>query len=67
MAKKEGIDVSDAELEMLVKSWPAQAEKKPDPEKLHWNMLEVKVYDWLLSQAQITEEKFQPPSRIITP
>ena len=67
VAKKEGIDVSDAELEMLVKSWPAQAEKKPDPEKLHWNMLEVKVYDWLLSQAQITEEKFQPPSRIITP
>lgn len=68
VAKKEGIDVADAEVEMVLKSWPAQSQDKPDPEKLHWNMLEMKVSDWLVANAQVTEEKFQPQaSRIIKP
>lgn len=67
VAKKEGIDVSNEELEMLIKSWPQQAEQKPDPDKLHWNMLEMKVNDWLVANAQVTEEKYQPQSRIIKP
>ena len=68
VAKREGIDVADSEIEMVLKSWPQQSQEKPDPEKLHWNMLEMKVSDWLVANAQATEEKFQPQaSRIINP
>ena len=68
VAKREGIDVADSEIEMVLKSWPQQSQEKPDPEKLHWNMLEMKVSDWLVANAQVTEEKFQPQaSRIIKP
>jgi trigger factor len=69
LARKEGIEVSDAEVEMVLKSWPAQGREKPDPDKVHWNMLEMKVYDWLLANAQVSEEKYVPPgaSRIVTP
>ena len=67
VAKKEGIDVADAEIEMVLKSWPEKSQGKPDPEKLHWSMLEMKVSDWLVANGQVTEEKFQQQSRIIKP
>jgi trigger factor len=68
VAKKEGIDVPDAEVKMVLDSWPKQSQEKPDPEKLHWNMLEMKVSDWLVANAVVSEEKFQPQaSRIIKP
>lgn len=68
VAKKEGITVPEAEMEMMLKAWPKQSQEKPDPEKLHWNMLEMKVSDWLVANAQVTEEKYNPQaSRIIKP
>lgn len=67
VAKREGIDVPDAEVEMVLNSWPKNSQEKPDPDKLHWNMLEMKVSDWLVANGQVTEEKFQPQSRIIKP
>lgn len=68
VAKKEGITVPEAEMEMMLKAWPAQSQEKPDPEKLHWNMLEMKVSDWLVANAEVTEEKYNPQaSRIIKP
>lgn len=68
VAKKEGIDVPEAELKMVLQSWPKQSQEKPDPEKVHWNMLEMKVSDWLVANAEVTEEKYNPQaSRIIKP
>ena len=68
VAKKEGITVPEAEMEMMLKAWPKQSQEKPDPEKLHWNMLEMKVSDWLVANAEVTEEKYNPQaSRIIKP
>jgi trigger factor len=67
VAKREGIDVADSEIEMILKTWPEKSQEKPDPDKLHWNMLEMKVSDWLVANGQVTEEKFQPQSRIIKP
>jgi trigger factor len=67
IAKKEGIGIPDAEVEAVAKSWPKSDKERPDDEKIHWTLLEMRVYDWLLSHAEVQSEKFQPTPHIITP
>ncbi|MBI3872906.1 MAG: trigger factor [candidate division Zixibacteria bacterium] len=67
IAKRENLTVTKAEVDAVVQSWPPNDRDKPDREKIHWSLLEMKVYDLLLSNAQIEDVQYAPQTRIIKP
>jgi len=67
IAKHEDITVTDGEVDAIVQSWPADAKDRPARDKVYWSMLEMKVYDFLLTNAEVQEIKYNPESRIVKP
>ncbi|MEW5702247.1 MAG: trigger factor [Candidatus Zixiibacteriota bacterium] len=67
IAKRENINVTKAEVNAIVEAWPPQAQDRPDSAKVHWSLLEMKIYDFLLTNAEISESRFNPAAQIIRP
>ena len=67
IARKEGISVSEDEVREVQATWPQDAKDKPSEEKIRETLLENKVYDLLLANAEIAEIPQVLNPRILTP
>jgi len=67
IARKEGVEVKEEEVREIQTTWPQDAKDKPSEEKIRETLLENKVYDILLANAEITEVPQVSNPRIVTP
>jgi trigger factor len=67
IARKEGISVTDDEVRQIQATWPDDAKEKPSEEKIRDSLLENKVYDILLANADIAEVPQILNPKIVTP
>ncbi len=55
IARKEGIAVQDQEVTDIQATWPDDAKEKPSEEKIRETLLENKIYDFIVANAEVTE------------
>ncbi|GAB4326511.1 MAG: trigger factor [Candidatus Zixiibacteriota bacterium] len=62
IAEQEGLKVTDEEVKEVLKTWPEDAEDRPSEQKIHESLLENRVYEYIVSQAEVT-----PVHRVLNP
>lgn len=67
IAQRESLKVSEDDIKEVLATWPDDAKDKPSPEKVHDSLLENKVYEYLVSQAEITDTPRVLNPKIIKP
>jgi trigger factor len=67
IAKNEGISVSDEEVNTIMENWPKDAPEKPESHRIHSTLMENKVYESIISTAELEEVPYVPQPRIIKP
>ncbi len=67
IAKQEDLKVTDEEVKEILKTWPEDAEDRPSEQKIHESLLENRVYEYIVSQADVTNVPRVLNPQIVTP
>ena len=67
IARKEGISIQESEVKEIQATWPDDAKEKPSEEKIRDTLLENKVYDFVVANAEIIEAPQVLNPKIVTP
>ncbi|MEW5874282.1 MAG: trigger factor [Candidatus Zixiibacteriota bacterium] len=67
IAQKENLTVTEEEIGEVLATWPDDAKDKPSREKIRDSLLENKVYEFLVSAAEVTDTPRVLNPKIIKP
>jgi trigger factor len=67
IAKKENLAISDQEVKDVQATWPADAPDRPSEDRIRDSLLENKVYEFIVSQAEVSEVPRVLNPQIVTP
>lgn len=67
IAKTEKVEVTNSDVEDIIKKWPTDAPEKPNRGHIQNTLLENRVFDKILESATIEEVESAPTSRIVKP
>jgi trigger factor len=67
IAKKENLQVTEEDVKEVMKTWPEDAEGRPTEQKVHDSLLENRVYEYIVSQAEVTTIPRVLNPQIVTP
>jgi FKBP-type peptidyl-prolyl cis-trans isomerase (trigger factor) len=67
IAQKESLAVTEEEVKEVLSTWPDDAKDKPSPEKIRDSLLENKVYEFLVAQAEVTDTPRVLNPKIVKP
>ena len=67
IAKKEDLTVSDEDVKEVLKTWPEDDKNRPSEQKIRDSLLENKVYEFIVAEAEINEVPRVLNPQIVTP
>jgi trigger factor len=67
IAKNESLAVTDQEVKDVLSTWPADSPDRPSEDRIRDSLLENKVYEFLVSQADVSEVPRVLNPQIVTP
>jgi trigger factor len=67
IAKQENLAVSDQEVKDVQATWPADSPDRPSEDRIRDSLLENKVYEFIVAQAEVSEVPRVLNPQIVTP
>jgi trigger factor len=67
IAQKEGLAVTDEEISAVLSTWPEDSPDRPTEERIRESLLENKVVEFVVGDAEVTEVPRVLNPRIVTP
>jgi len=67
IAKKENLEVTDEDVQEVLKTWPEDDKNRPSEQKIRDSLLENRVYEFIVAEAQVNEVPRVLNPQIVTP